>query len=109
MTWTILPGHTDVSPTSVLWSVVAVLGTFIAARYAGRAVTRLGHQLPSVEEDRVLQASRVVRYVVLMIGATAEVGSRVARRIQRACGADGAELALAWPPPAAPAIRAGAL
>jgi small-conductance mechanosensitive channel len=70
VTWTILPGLRDVSAASVLWSAVAVLGTFIAARYAARAVTRLGHRLPSVEQDQILQASRVARYVVLMVGAT---------------------------------------
>ena len=41
--------------------------------------------------------------------ATAEVGSRVARRIQRTCEAEGTEFALAWPPPPPPMTPPGAL
>jgi len=41
--------------------------------------------------------------------ATAEVGSRVARRIQRTCEAEGTEFALAWPPPPPPLTPPGAL
>jgi small-conductance mechanosensitive channel len=42
-------------------------------------------------------------------GDKAEVGSRVARRIQRACQAHGTEFALAWPPPPPPMTPPGAL
>jgi small-conductance mechanosensitive channel len=68
--WTLPSGLTDVSVSSVLWGAVAILGTWLAARYAARAVTRLGQRLPQVGVDQTLQATRVVRYVVLMFGAS---------------------------------------
>jgi small conductance mechanosensitive channel len=65
--WTITPA--DLSVSSVLWSVAAIIATLIAAHYAARGVSRLGDRLPQFGADLTLRAARVVRYVVLILGA----------------------------------------
>jgi small-conductance mechanosensitive channel len=62
-------GNLDVNGWTLLWSVVVVAGTILAARYAVRAVRRVGTQVPSLRADTVLQISRIVRYAIYALGA----------------------------------------
>lgn len=62
-------GGLDVTTTSLLWSVVAILVTALVARYAARATRRLGDRVEGIPHDLALQASRVVRYLVIVVGA----------------------------------------
>lgn len=59
----------DLSVSSVLWGAAVALATTLVARYAARATLHLGHRVQGVADDLALQASRVVRYFVILVGA----------------------------------------
>lgn len=59
----------DLTASSVLWGAAAALGTALVARYAARATLHLGHRVQGVPDDLALQAARVVRYFVIVLGA----------------------------------------
>jgi small-conductance mechanosensitive channel len=42
--------------------------TAVVARYAARATLRLGHRVQGIRDDLALQAARVVRYFVIVMG-----------------------------------------
>jgi len=59
----------DLTVSAVLWAAAAALVTAVVARYAARATLRLGHRVQGIRDDLALQASRVVRYFVMIMGA----------------------------------------
>ncbi|WP_157683678.1 mechanosensitive ion channel family protein [Microlunatus soli] len=59
----------DLTLATVLWAVVAVIGTVIAGRVVYRLVLRIGHSVNGVADDLALQAARIARYLVLILGA----------------------------------------
>lgn len=62
-------GNLDVDGWTLVWSVLVLVCTALAARYAVRAVRRLGRRVPSLPTDVVLQIARVVRYAIYALGA----------------------------------------
>ncbi|WP_019146306.1 mechanosensitive ion channel family protein [Aeromicrobium massiliense] len=58
--------HLTVS--SVLWAIAASLVTVLAARYAARAVMRVSARVQGIADDVALQAARVARYGVIVVG-----------------------------------------
>jgi len=59
----------DLTVSGVLWAAVAVLATWLVARYAGRAVMRIGRDVNGGQEDFALRAARLVRYLIVILGA----------------------------------------
>ncbi|MEI5675702.1 MULTISPECIES: mechanosensitive ion channel family protein [unclassified Nocardioides] len=59
----------DLSVSSVLWGAAIAVATALVARYAARATLHLGHRVQGVADDLALQAARVVRYFVILVGA----------------------------------------
>nr|WP_281497369.1 mechanosensitive ion channel domain-containing protein [Ornithinimicrobium sp. F0845] len=59
----------NITVASLVWGLVAVVATMLAARYAARATLRLAGRMQGLHEDVALQAARVVRYAVLLVGA----------------------------------------
>lgn len=58
----------DLTVSSTLWAAAAALVTVVVARYAARATLRVGHRVQGIRDDLALQASRVVRYFVIIMG-----------------------------------------
>ena len=58
----------DLTVSTVLWAAAAALVTVVVARYAARATLRVGHRVQGIRDDLALQASRVVRYFVIIMG-----------------------------------------
>jgi small conductance mechanosensitive channel len=67
-------GDLDVNGWTLLWSVVVLAGTVLVARYAVRAVRRLGTRVPSLRADTMLQIVRIVRYAIYALGAGVVLG-----------------------------------
>lgn len=59
----------NLTVSNVLWGLAAALVTAIVARYAARATLGLGHRVQGIPDDLALQAARVVRYFVIILGA----------------------------------------
>jgi small-conductance mechanosensitive channel len=62
-------GQLDIDGWAIVWSAIVLVITYLLARYAGRAVLRLGERVAGVRGDLVQRAARGVRYAIYLLGA----------------------------------------
>jgi small-conductance mechanosensitive channel len=62
-------GQLEIDGWSILWSIVVVVITVLAATYASRAAVRLGRRVSGFQVDFVERTARVLRYTIYLLGA----------------------------------------
>ncbi|MVQ50996.1 mechanosensitive ion channel [Nocardioides sp. MAH-18] len=62
-------GTLDVNGWTLVWAVLVLIGTVLAARYVAGATRRLGARVPNLADDVLLQIIQFVRYAIYALGA----------------------------------------